>query len=82
MTFKFPVGQLVEFAPPSEMPALYRVARQMPVEDARVDLAYLIKPERQGFSRVDKQGGQQSESAGKFAIVGKSSWVNKGYAKR
>jgi hypothetical protein len=52
MTFKYPVGQLVEFAPPSEMPALYRIARQMPVEDGRIDLAYLIKPERQGFSRV------------------------------
>ena len=52
MPFKYPVGQLVEFAPPSEMPALYRVARQMPVEDGHIDLAYLIKPERQGFSRV------------------------------
>lgn len=52
MTFKFAVGQLVEFAPPNEMPALYRIARQMPVEDAHIDLAYLIKPERQGSSRV------------------------------
>jgi hypothetical protein len=52
MTFKYLVGQLVEFSPPSEMPALYRIARQMPVEDGRIDLAYLIKPERQGFSRV------------------------------
>ena len=32
MTFKYSVGQLVEFAPPSETPALYRIARQMPVE--------------------------------------------------
>jgi hypothetical protein len=24
----------------------------MPVEDTRIDLAYLIKPERKGFNRV------------------------------
>ena len=52
MTFKYPVGQLVEYTPPSEMPRLYRVIRQMPVEDTHIDLAYLIKPERQGFNRV------------------------------
>lgn len=52
MTFKYPVGQLVEYTPPSEMPGLYRVTRQMPVEDTHIDLAYLIKPERQGFNRV------------------------------
>ncbi len=52
MTFKYPVGQLVEYTPPSEMPGLYRVTRQMPVEDNHVDLAYLITPERQGFNRV------------------------------
>ena len=52
MTFKYPVGQLVEYTPPSEMPGLYRIARQMPVEDTHIDLAYLIKPERQGFNRV------------------------------
>jgi hypothetical protein len=52
MTFKYPVGQLVEYTPPSEMPALYRITRQMPVEDTHIDLAYLIKPERQGFNRV------------------------------
>ena len=53
MTFKYPLGQLVEFTPPSEMPALYRVTRQMPVEDNHIDLAYLIKPERPGgFNRV------------------------------
>lgn len=52
MTFKYPVGQLVEFTPPSEMPGLYRVIRQMPVEDTHFDVAYLIKPERQGFNRV------------------------------
>jgi hypothetical protein len=52
MPFKYPVGQLVEYTPPSEMPGLYRIARQMPVEDAHVDLAYLIKPERKGFDRV------------------------------
>jgi hypothetical protein len=52
MTFKFPVGTLVEYTPPSEMPGLYRVTRQMPVEDSHVDLAYLITPERQGFNRV------------------------------
>lgn len=52
MTFKYPVGQLVEYTPPSEMPRLYRVSRQMPVEDAHIDLAYLIKPERQGLDRI------------------------------
>jgi hypothetical protein len=52
MTFKYPVGQLVEYTPPSEMPGLYRVIRQMPVEDNHIDLAYLIKPERKGFDRV------------------------------
>jgi hypothetical protein len=52
MMFKYPVGQLVEYTPPSEMPGLYRVIRQMPVEDSRIDLAYLIQPERKGFNRV------------------------------
>jgi hypothetical protein len=44
MPFKFKVGQLVEYAPWGDKPALFRILKHMPVEDNRVDVAYLISP--------------------------------------
>jgi hypothetical protein len=52
MPFKYKAGQIVEYTPSGDRPALYRVVRRMPVEDNQIDIAYLIKPELGGFERV------------------------------
>ena len=46
MTFKFLVGQAVEYTPIGEKVAgLYKVTRQMPREERAIDLKYRIKSE-------------------------------------
>jgi hypothetical protein len=53
MSFKFFVGQAVEYTPVGEKsPALYRIVRQMPVEEQAADLKYRIKSETEAHDRV------------------------------
>lgn len=52
MTFKFLVGQTVEYTPVGEKkPGRYKVVRQMPMEEQAVDLRYRIKSESEAYER-------------------------------
>lgn len=51
MSFKFNVGQAVEYKPSGGVVGLYTVVRQMPQEFRAFDLKYRIKSEREGFER-------------------------------
>ena len=52
MTFKFSVGQAVEYTPIGEKKSgLYRITRQMPQEEQAVDLRYRIKSEAEAYER-------------------------------
>jgi hypothetical protein len=52
MSFKFFVGQAVEYTPIGERIAgLYKVMRQMPEEEQAFDLKYLIKSEAEAYER-------------------------------
>jgi len=51
MTFKFSVGQAVEYTPTGGQAALFTIVRQMPEEFRAFDLKYRIKSEQEGFER-------------------------------
>lgn len=51
MSFKFNVGQAVEYKPIGGINGLYTVVRQMPEEFRAFDRKYRIKSEREGFER-------------------------------
>jgi hypothetical protein len=52
MSFKFFVGQSVEYTPIGEKTAgLYKIVRQMPKEDQATDLRYRIKSETDAYER-------------------------------
>jgi hypothetical protein len=52
MSFKFFVGQAVEYTPVGEKTAgLYKIMRQMPKEEQAFDLKYLIKSETEAYGR-------------------------------
>jgi hypothetical protein len=52
MSFKFSVGQAVEYTPVGEKAAgLYKVMRQMPEEEQAFDLRYRIKSEAEAYER-------------------------------
>jgi hypothetical protein len=52
MSFKFFVGQAVEYTPVGEKAAgLYKVVRQMPEEEQAFDLRYRIKSEAEAYER-------------------------------
>jgi hypothetical protein len=52
MSFKFLVGEVVEYTPIGEkMAGLYKVLRQMPKEDQATDLRYRIKSESEAHER-------------------------------
>jgi hypothetical protein len=52
MSFKFFVGQEVEYTPIGEKIAgLYKIMRQMPQEEQAFDLKYLIKSEAEAYER-------------------------------
>jgi hypothetical protein len=52
MSFKFLVGQAVEYTPVGEKTAgLYKVVRQMPKEEQAFDLRYRIKSEAEAYER-------------------------------
>ena len=52
MSFKFSVGQAVEYKPVGGALGLYKVVRQMPEEFRAFDRKYRIKGEREGFERT------------------------------
>jgi hypothetical protein len=52
MSFKFSVGQAVEYTPIGEKKAgLYKITRQMPKEEQAADLKYRIKSEAEVYER-------------------------------
>ena len=52
MSFKFCVGQAVEYTPIGEKVAgLYKIIRQMPMEEQALDLKYCIKSEAEAYER-------------------------------
>lgn len=52
MPFKFSVGQAVEYTPVGEKKAgLYKITRQMPMEEQAADLKYRIKSEAEVYER-------------------------------
>ena len=70
MSFKFLVGQAVEYTPIGERtPGLYKIMRQMPTEEQATDLKYLIKSEAESYERnvpesqLSSEVGDESEYA-------------------
>jgi hypothetical protein len=52
MSFKFAVGQAVEYTPIGEKKAgLFKIVRQMPKEDQAIDSYYRIKSETEAHER-------------------------------
>ncbi len=51
MSFKFAVGQAVEYKPVGAKVGLFKVTRQMPEELRAIDRRYRIKSEQEGFER-------------------------------
>jgi hypothetical protein len=51
MSFKFAVGQAVEYKPASGPISQFVIVRQMPKEDGQVDFRYRIKNEQETFER-------------------------------
>jgi hypothetical protein len=52
MSFKFLVGQAVEYTPIGEKkPGLFKIVRQMPMEDQAIDVYYRIKSETENHER-------------------------------
>jgi hypothetical protein len=52
MSFKFLVGQAVEYTPIGERkPGLFKIVRQMPKEDQAIDVYYRIKSETENHER-------------------------------
>ena len=52
MSFKFLVGQAVEYTPIGEKAAgLYKITRRMPTEERAIDLKNCIKNEAEAYSR-------------------------------
>jgi hypothetical protein len=62
MSFKYFVGQAVEYTPVGEKTAgLYKIIRQMPSEDLATDLRYRIKSEAEAHERVVSESTLSSE---------------------
>ena len=52
MPFKFSVGQAVEYTPVGAKQAgLYKITRQMPLEEQALDMKYRIKSEAEVYER-------------------------------
>jgi hypothetical protein len=51
MTYKFAVGQAVEYKPTGAKLGLFKVVRQMPEEFQAIDRKYRIKSEYEDFER-------------------------------
>ena len=62
MSFKFFVGQTVEYTPIGERTAdLYKIVRQMPEEEQAFDLRYLIQSESEAYARNVPECGLSSD---------------------
>jgi hypothetical protein len=62
MSFKFLVGQAIEYTPIGEKTAgLYTIIRQMPNEDQATDFRYLIKSEAEAYERIVSEAMLGSE---------------------
>jgi hypothetical protein len=80
MSFKFAVGQAVEYKPAGAQVGLFRVTRQMPEEFQAIDRKYRIKSDHEGFERnvleCDLEAaayGRSAEAAGiELVHVGQS----------
>jgi hypothetical protein len=51
MSFKFAIGQAVEYKPIGAKVGLFKVTRQMPEELRAIDRRYRIKSEQENFER-------------------------------
>lgn len=61
MSFKFFVGQAVEYTPIGEKTAgLYKIMRQMPEEEA-TELKYRIKSETEAYERIVPESQLRSD---------------------
>ena len=59
MSFKFLVGQAVEYTPIGGKAAgLYKITRQMPTEERAIDLKYCIKSQGEVYERNVQQASQ------------------------
>jgi hypothetical protein len=57
MSFKFLVGQAVEYTPIGEKkPGRFKIVRQMPLEDHSIDVYYRIKSETESYERNVAEG--------------------------
>jgi hypothetical protein len=67
MSFKFAVGQAVEYKPAGAQVGLFRVTRQMPEEFQAIDRKYRIKSDHEDFERnvleCDLEAAVYAESA-------------------
>jgi hypothetical protein len=62
MSFKFLVGQAVEYTPIGEKkPGRFKVVRQMPKEDQAIDVYYRIKSETENHERNVAEGQLSSD---------------------
>ena len=62
MSFKFLVGQAVEYTPIGEKkPGLFKIVRRMPLEDHSIDVYYRIKSETENYERNVAEGYLNSD---------------------
>jgi hypothetical protein len=72
MSFKFLVGQVVEYTPIGEKkPGLFKIVRQMPKEDQAIDVYYRIKSEAEDHERnvAECQLSSDTSADGLFATI-------------
>jgi len=72
MSFKFLVGQTVEYTPIGEKKAgLFKIMRQMPKEEQAIDLYYRIKSEAEAYERnvLECQLSSDVEAESEFAAT-------------
>jgi hypothetical protein len=80
MSFKFFVGQAVEYTPIGEKAAgLYKITKQMPMEEQAFDLRYRIKSEAEAYERnvlecqLSSDVGAESEYAAARTLLSRGS---------
>ncbi len=72
MSFKFLVGQAVEYTPIGKTkPGFFKIVRQMPKEDQAVDVYYRIKSETENYERnvAECQLSPDTSTAGSLAAM-------------
>jgi hypothetical protein len=82
MSFKFLVGQTVEYTPIGEKKAgLFKIVRQMPKEDQAIDAYYRIKSETEAHERNVLECQLSADAAADSSFAGITPGDNEG-AKR